>query len=330
MAKKCGVSVSTVSKALNASGKIGFETVKKIKETAQEMGYQSNVIAMALSRKKIEIAVILPNRPPEVMNQFEKGFQTAEEQFHKFGINFTYFRYQPENDIDDIQKILPLLTQQFNGMILIPSFGFDTYSKQMKELNLPTVMLLSGTESYRGIATVTVNAVVVGTIAAQFLKIASKNDQAAIITGRKEYSIHRENIEGFKKTAEKLGLKTVGIFETDDEMQRAYDVTCDLLKQQKDLGGIFVTSYVAPMVCNALNHSGKQTEITVIGVDLFPESVNCLLDRSLDALIFQNQEQQALSAVRILMDYFNGSRKFSDVLVKPELVLSSNVCCYEF
>ena len=52
IAKKCGFSVSTVSKALNNSGEIGEETKRKIKETAKEMGYFPNAAARLLKTNR--------------------------------------------------------------------------------------------------------------------------------------------------------------------------------------------------------------------------------------------------------------------------------------
>ena len=42
IAKACGVSVATVSKALNGQQDIGRETREKIRRTADEMGYMTN------------------------------------------------------------------------------------------------------------------------------------------------------------------------------------------------------------------------------------------------------------------------------------------------
>ena len=51
-ALRCGVSVATVSKALNGQPDIGEGTRAKIEKTAKEMGYMTNAAARALKTKR--------------------------------------------------------------------------------------------------------------------------------------------------------------------------------------------------------------------------------------------------------------------------------------
>lgn len=60
IAKCCNVSVATVSKALNDHKDIGWETRKKVKETAATMGYYPNSAARALkTHRSYNIGVLL-------------------------------------------------------------------------------------------------------------------------------------------------------------------------------------------------------------------------------------------------------------------------------
>lgn len=75
VAKRCGVSVATVSKALNDKSDIGEETKKKIREIADEMGYLPNATARALrSKKSYSIGVLFGD---------EKGAALTDEFFPK-------------------------------------------------------------------------------------------------------------------------------------------------------------------------------------------------------------------------------------------------------
>ncbi|MHC1786881.1 MAG: LacI family DNA-binding transcriptional regulator [Christensenellales bacterium] len=60
VAASCGVSIATVSKALNAMPGVGEETVKRVWQAAQEMGYLPNAAARALkTRRTRNIGVLL-------------------------------------------------------------------------------------------------------------------------------------------------------------------------------------------------------------------------------------------------------------------------------
>ena len=52
VAQSCGVSVATVSKALNGQQDIGEATRERVLSAAREMGYTANVMARALKTNR--------------------------------------------------------------------------------------------------------------------------------------------------------------------------------------------------------------------------------------------------------------------------------------
>lgn len=85
IAKELGVSVSTVSKALNDSPEISEQTKIKIKEYAKLKNYKPNVIGLNLKNRKTKtIGVIIPN----ILNSFfAKVFSGIEKVADKKGYN---------------------------------------------------------------------------------------------------------------------------------------------------------------------------------------------------------------------------------------------------
>lgn len=61
VAKKAGVSIGTASKALNSSGSLRSETVKKVREAAEAIGYRPNDLAQSLHRSRSMTVGILTN-----------------------------------------------------------------------------------------------------------------------------------------------------------------------------------------------------------------------------------------------------------------------------
>lgn len=83
IAKKLSISASTVSRALNNSSKISEDTRKRVWETANELGYDLNLVASSLFRKKTNlIGVIIPEINRYFFSQVLSGI---EEVAHKQG-----------------------------------------------------------------------------------------------------------------------------------------------------------------------------------------------------------------------------------------------------
>ncbi|MDE6748327.1 MAG: LacI family transcriptional regulator [Lachnospiraceae bacterium] len=85
VARRCGVSVATVSKALNGKSDIGEETKRRIRKIADEMGYLPNATARALrSKRSHSIGVLIGNEEgtgltdeffPKLLNSFKKAVE---------------------------------------------------------------------------------------------------------------------------------------------------------------------------------------------------------------------------------------------------------------
>lgn len=93
IAKKCGVSVATVSKALNGQKDIGEETRKRICAAADEMGYMANSVARALkTNRSYNLGMLFVDERRsglghEYFSTILEGFK-AEAESHGYDITF--------------------------------------------------------------------------------------------------------------------------------------------------------------------------------------------------------------------------------------------------
>lgn len=337
IAEMSGYSVSTVSKALNGTDRVGIEAITKIKQIAEECGYRSSFSAQSLARRTRRIAIVLYHEPREIRTMFEEGFTSAFDLYGEFGIEPVYYYF----DTPSIPNLSCIpwdeIGARCDALIMTPSnrnVDFHTCAEKLDMIGkkMPVVSLLMKHECLSNIthmASVTVNAKVVGALAAQFIAVSNPGiaGKAAIITGYKNEWIHHENIKSFITTGSRFGFETAAVEETFNEMDKAYAATKKILTEYTDIRGIFATSYVSPAICEALIDLGRQ-DITLVGVDLSKEAVRYMKEGILDAAIFQNQKQQAEISVEYVVNSFRGTMVASDVYVKPELVLLSNLPCY--
>ena len=89
VAAEAGVAISTASKALNGTGAISPETVKRIEEAARRLGYRPNRAAQLLAGKNKSIGIIVPKNPVEVMKPIIDGLTETLDEYGEYG-----FRYQ--------------------------------------------------------------------------------------------------------------------------------------------------------------------------------------------------------------------------------------------
>ena len=335
IAKASGFSVSTVSKTLNGTDRISPQTAQKIKHIAAKMGYRSSFAAQSLAHKARRVAIVLFESPQQVRRLFEEGFRIAFDLYKEFGIEpwFLYF----DSSCAQGARSIPWeqIRAECDAVILTPSEGLKNHTRMISNIGqkmplvfLQTLQWLSMDSVHLG--DVTVNAYAAGAMAAQFLSFCGCR-QTALITGYQTSWIHEENINGYLNTAGHFGISNLAVAESFDDMEKAYCQTDALLKQYPALDGIYVSSYVAPGVCQKVRESGRK--ITVVGTDLVAGSIDCLTNGSLSAAIFQNQVAQARLASEMVVDVFRRgvplTERPNSIRVKPELVFSSNLSCYD-
>ncbi|RSK39865.1 LacI family DNA-binding transcriptional regulator [Mangrovimonas spongiae] len=142
LANLAGVSVSTVSKALNDSPEIGARTRQRIKDIAESCNYVPNNIARSLkSRSTKTIGVIIPAILIEFFNKVLYGIeQEATERGYKIVICLSN-----ESSRKEAESINTFINGSVDGVILSvaeetqKSKVYDHFEKSAKH-NMPMVM----------------------------------------------------------------------------------------------------------------------------------------------------------------------------------------------
>ena len=330
VAREAGVSISTASKALNGTGAICVDTIKRVEEAAKRLGYSPNRAAQLLAGKNKSIGVILPENPPEVMEPLSDGILEAMKEYAPFGFRCTLKKIvYTGRDLDSFAKAYSGMKEQINGLVFTPPVANSDDSLDIRDIlpaSMPKISLqVALDEAF--CRSVTIDERMVGRMAAEFLSLTGQVRNAGIIAGNIAASIHRLNIESFSEEASARGIRTLGVKESFDSMETAYAATTALLCENPELDGIFVSSYVSPAVCEAVLDVGKAGRIKIIGVDVFDRSADCLRKGILSAIIYQNQKKQAKRGVAELTRLMREGAAES-VHIKPELVLQSNLSFY--
>ena len=158
IAKKLGISISTVSKGLNGAGDISEEMRQMVLDTAVEMGYASKRIQKLGKRK---VCILIENMEYENIDQF--GYEIV--------VGFKLSAVRRHCEVSVIPTNLNMLTQEkydtfmlkngFCGAFLLGFALHDDYIRQLDKTNVATVLLDNynpnrhvgyvGTDGYNGI-----------------------------------------------------------------------------------------------------------------------------------------------------------------------------------
>ncbi|OYD46394.1 hypothetical protein CHU00_06825 [Sphingobacterium cellulitidis] len=132
LASKLGLSVSTVSKALNNSFEISDETKLRVRKMAQKYNYRPNILAKSLKTgRSNSIAVIIPYLGNPFQSQLLEGaHKAAYERNYKL-----VFMQSHENTKLEQESLKTLQQQNVDGVIITPSANSNLkYLKQFHQI----------------------------------------------------------------------------------------------------------------------------------------------------------------------------------------------------
>lgn len=141
IAQEAGVSTALVSYVLTnkeEKARVGQEMAKKIRKIARKLNYQPNHIARSLkSGRSDTIGLIVA----DISNPFFANIaRTIEDEAKRY--NYTVIFGSSDENVDKSQDLINvLLNRQVDGLILIPTEGSEQQIKNLKEQNVPFVLI---------------------------------------------------------------------------------------------------------------------------------------------------------------------------------------------
>ncbi|API92628.1 MULTISPECIES: LacI family DNA-binding transcriptional regulator [unclassified Virgibacillus] len=196
VAREANVSIATVSRILNNTGK-GYsdKTRQHVMQTIERMGYFPNAIARGLiNNESGTIGVLFPVVSGMVSAELLHGIEAAAQAFDKSVIVCNTL-----SDPDKTEHYLQLLYEkQVEGVIFANARLTSDFQKMVKQMAVPFVTL-AGTSEIEGIPEVKVNDQQASYDATQYL-IKHGHSQLAMVSGPSHDLIAgTPRIEGFKQ-----------------------------------------------------------------------------------------------------------------------------------
>lgn len=317
VARKAGVSVSTVSLALRGSGRISAKTIEQIREIASELNYLPNAQASSLRRRVTErIALVVPDIGNSVYVSMAKSIQrVAKERGY-------YVSLVSTDDIEgaDIDALRLLKNGQVDGMILIALRQSRDLAAEIKRLDKP-ICVIGRVPGDLGVDNVRVDSQAGARLGAEHL-LALGRRTIAFINGPADTYPAQARLKGYQEAMQQAGVpaRVVGTeFTVAGGYQAVDQVLCeypqaDALLCANDLIGIGVLK--------RLRELGRRVpaDLVVIGIDDIAECEICTPTLSSVALL---AGERGKLAAGLLLDRIQGHAPANpvEVLISPRLVV---------
>jgi LacI family repressor for deo operon, udp, cdd, tsx, nupC, and nupG len=204
IAKRLGVSVSTVSRALSDHPRIGLRTKMRVQELAKELNYEPNTQAIFFKQKKTYvIGVILPFIREEFFSQAISGIEAAAIE-HEYTILFGQSYDDPEKEkkmVDAMKK------QRVDGLIISLSKQTNKYEhlEALDKYNIP-VVYFDRVPPFANANKVYCN-LYKGTVEMIGWLISRGYKRIALINGPDKLSASKERLNGYIEGLSKKKLK---------------------------------------------------------------------------------------------------------------------------
>jgi LacI family transcriptional regulator len=138
IAQKCGVSRTTVNRALSGTGRISEETKALILRTAKELDYHPDILATSLKNGKTRNLGVLVF---DIRNQYFAQMVNAIELEARKKSYFVSINLHEKNKKTEKEILEKLVDYRVEGIILSPVSKGKSFARFVNSLNKPVVII---------------------------------------------------------------------------------------------------------------------------------------------------------------------------------------------
>ena len=266
VAEKAGVSIATVSKVINQTGRISEKTINKVNQVMDELDYQPSSVAAALTGKKTyTIGVLVPDISNPFFAEVARAFENSAQ-----GSGYTLILCSTDHQTKREHEYIDLLfKKQVDGIIIATELNDYKLVKKIVNRDLPLVLF---TVDHPSITThvVTTDDMRGGYLAGSYL--TQKGHTSLTIMMEKDRKSSLGRLNGFKQA-----LTDSGISLDDDAIISCYSTVEDSKRASKELlnlpnrpTAVFAcTDLIAICLMNEARKQGLSIpeDLSIIGFD---------------------------------------------------------------
>lgn len=335
IAKRLGISRGTVSRVLNNNPNVNVNTRQKVIEEIKKLEYVPNEAARSLVMKRYnKIAVVVFSEPKFFWEQIEYGVNSASSELKSIGTTVDFFVTDILNPQSQLNLIEQLPQQGYDAIAIAPNdtqLLLEPIDKIIKD-GTPVALFNVDIPATNRLYYIGCNYIKSGKLAAEILaKSMYGTGDICILSLRDQVHSNEDRITGFRNEISKyrnINIKFAMGFNRKSEC--VYEETLNIIKNNQNLKGIYVSFGALEQVGRAVIDTGKVGQIIVVGYDLSNEIGEYIKKDAITATICHEPFMQGYLCVKLLHKYlYKGTVPNSSILyTKLEVIFRNNVDYY--
>lgn len=269
IAKRCGVSAATVSKALNGQPDIGEETRNRIRAVADEMGYLTNAAARALKTNRtynLGVLFVDERRSGLAHEYFSSVLESFKVEAESHGYDITFINRNVGGQHNTYLK--HCLYRGVDGVVIACVDFSDPQVLELVDSQIPLVTIDHVFNNRLAVVSDNVN----GVDALVRYAYSQGHRKIAFLHGERT-TVSRNRLVGFYRACEDLGLEIPDEYVKEcvfHDPDRCADATRELLAlHDRPTCILFPDDFSAIGGINVLNEAGLRlgVDISAVGYD---------------------------------------------------------------
>ena len=318
VARAAGVSLMTVSRAINGQTGIGEKTRKRILDLAHQMNYQPSQIARSLATRQTRtLGLVIPDVSNPFFALIARGAEDAayENGFSVFLVNSSENQERERSALDSLWQ------KEVDGVLLCsPRLPEDELLRYYDRFPQMVVVNRQLTSSHPNVSTVNVDDKLGAQLVVKHFQQIGRTHFALIAGPESSHSAQRRK-EGFLASVKSAHLPFTSsqIVHCPPTVQGGLEAALQLLEQHPEIDAISAyNDLVAIGVLQACKQQQKEVpaSIAVVGVDDIP--LASLVHPTLSSLRV-DQYQIGRMAATFFFDQQDSPN--SNIILEPELVI---------
>ncbi|KQR69987.1 LacI family DNA-binding transcriptional regulator [Rhizobium sp. Leaf341] len=270
VAKKAGVAISTVSLAMNGTGPVSAETLKRVQDASAAIGYTPNGLAQSLKRGHSKlVGLVLGDIGNPFFSRLLRALETAlSETDHMVIVAET--AAHPERERNTIEQ---LRRHRVGGILMAPMMNDPAFALFLRRLDIPVVLIDQNVEGADRDFVSSDNALATMILTEYLRRLGHR--RIAFIGGDPVQGTAALRLKGFRETMAAAGLPVDPALEVvaDFSGEKAYDHVVRLMSRpQRPTALIAASNLMALGALQAIHDLGLDCpgDVSLTGVDDVP------------------------------------------------------------